>query len=185
MTTRVVLTLVLISFLASPLLAQMGVGFGPQVGIYKSQDADGSSIMGGGTLRLKFSDVLGAEVSVNYREEKYANGFVTAKSWPVMVTGLLYPVPIVYGAIGAGWYNTSISYNFPPGFLGGPATITSETKQAFGWHFGGGLDLPAGSVVRIVGDIRYVFLDYDFKNVPGSGVNSNFYVITAGLLFNL
>jgi hypothetical protein len=43
-----------------------------------------------------------------------------------------------------------------------------------------------GEVAKLVGDIRYVFLDYDFDNFPGSnGVKSNFYVVTAGLLFNL
>ncbi len=186
MVTRSGFLLALIFFAIMPVVAQVGVSFGPQVGIYKSQDADDTNILGGGTLRLRFSEVLGVEASVNYRKENYGNGFATVRSWPVMVTGLFYPNPVVYGAIGAGWYNTSIDYNFPPGFLGGPATITSETKQEFGWHFGGGVELPVGSVVRLVGDIRYVFLNYDFKNLPGSnGINSNFYVATAGLLFNL
>ena len=62
----------------------------------------------------------------------------------------------------------------------------SETKQQFGWHFGGGVELPLGSVGKLVGDIRYVFLNYNFKSFPGSNdVNSNFYVITAGILFGL
>lgn len=184
MTTRSVLTLVLIIVAVVPVAAQVGVGVGPQVGIYKAQDADGVKITGGIAVRLKFSELLGVEGSVNYRQEEYGNGFVNVKSWPVMLTGLVYPIPVVYGAIGVGWYNTSIDYNFPPGFLGGPATITTETKQEFGWHFGGGVELPLGSVAKLVGDIRYVFLNYDFKNVP-STVNSNFYVITAGLLFGL
>jgi len=186
MVARSVLTLVLILFVAVPLAAQGGIGFGPQIGIYKAQDADDVRIMGGAALRLKFSEVLGVEGSINYREEKYANGFATVKSWPVMVTGLIYPIPVVYGAIGAGWYNTSIEYNLPAGFLGGPSTIASETKQEFGWHFGGGVELPLGAVAKLVGDIRYVFLNYEFQRFPGSdGVNSNFYVVTAGLLFGL
>jgi hypothetical protein len=99
---------------------------------------------------------------------------------------LIYPLPIVYGAIGAGWYNTSISYDIPAGALGGPMALASETKQGFGWHFGGGVELPVGEVAKLVGDIRYVFLDYDFSGFPGSdGVKSNFAVITAGFLFNL
>jgi hypothetical protein len=102
-----------------------------------------------------------------------------------MATGLIYPIPVVYGAIGAGWYNSSISYNIPPGLLGG-ATISSETKQSFGWHFGGGVEVPVGTIGKLVGDIRYVFLDYDFQKFPGTeGVKNNFYVITAALLFGL
>jgi hypothetical protein len=185
MIARFTMLLVLIVVAFETSAAQGGIGFGPQVGIYKSQDADGASVMPGAAIRIKLSDVLGIEGSINYRQEEYANGIVTAKSWPVMVTGLLYPVPIVYGAIGAGWYNTTIEYNFPLGYLGGPAAISSENLQKFGWHFGGGVELPLGSVGKLVGDVKFVFLDYDFKKVPGNGVNSNFYVITAGLLFGL
>ncbi len=48
------------------------------------------------------------------------------------------------------------------------------------------MELPLSSSAKLVGDIKYVFLDYDFTNFPGSnGVNSNFYVLTIGLLFNL
>ena len=165
---------------------QSGLSLGPEVGVYKSKDADNAKIMGGAALRLKLSDALGVEGSVNYREEQYSNGNLTAKSWPLMVTGLVYPLPVTYGAIGAGWYNTTIDYNYPPGYNGGLGMNTSETKQKFGWHFGGGVELPVGDVGKVVGDIRYVFLDYNFKTVPGTnGLNSDFYVITAGLLFGL
>lgn len=185
MTTRIVLTLTL-GVLAVMQTAAQGLGFGPQVGIYKAQDADNARVMGGAAVRLKLSPLLGVEGSINYREEAYSNGFVNVKSWPVMVTGLVYPIPVVYGALGAGWYNTTIDYNLPPGFLRGPITFDSETKQEFGWHFGGGVELPVGSMAKLVGDIRYVFLNYDFKNLPGSnGVKSDFYVITAGLMFGL
>ena len=78
------------------------------------------------------------------------------------------------------------SYNVPPGLLAGASSISSETKQQFGWHFGGGLELPVFSSVKLVGDMRYVFLNYNFKSFPGSnGVNSNFYVMSVSLLFGL
>ncbi len=163
-----------------------GAAIGPQIGFYKAQDADAAKAMGGVALRVKLSDAIGIEGSINYRNEEYQNGAVNVKTWPVMLTGMIYPLPIVYGAIGAGWYNTAIDYNLPATSVTPSVTLTSETQQRFGWHFGGGLELPVGSAVKIVGDIRYVFLDYKFKNFPGSdGVRSNFYVMTAGLLFNL
>ncbi|MFN0157606.1 MAG: outer membrane beta-barrel protein [Bacteroidota bacterium] len=188
MAMRTVFLLVLIVLSVVPAVTQDGggIGFGPQIGIYKAQDADVVRVMGGAALRLKFSDAIGVEASINYRAEEYNNGAVKVTSWPIMVTGLLYPIPVVYGAIGAGWYNTTIDYDFPAGFLGGPGTTGSETHQEFGWHFGGGVELPLGSVAKLVGDIRYVFLDYEFESFPGSNdVNSNFYVITVGLLFGL
>ena len=156
------------------------IGFGPQVGFFKSQDSDGSRVMPGAALRIKLGGALGLEGSINYREEEFGNGRATVKSWPVMVTGLIYPIPRIYGAIGAGWYNTTIEYHIPL------LPIADEEKQRFGWHFGGGVEIPMGNVASLVGDIRYVFLDYDFQHFPGTnGTNANFYVISVGLLFGI
>lgn len=186
MRTLAVATIVFIMCTAAPAAEKSGLSLGPQIGFYKSQDADAARGMGGVALRLRLSDGLGVEGSINYKKEDYANGYVSVKSWPVMATGLLYVLPIVYGAIGAGWYNTTIEYNVPPTILGTSVTIANETQQKFGWHFGGGVELPLGTSAKLVGDIRYVFLNYDFKTIPGSGgMKSDFYVLMAGLLFNL
>ena len=96
-----------------------------------------------------------------------------------MVTGLYRPLPFIYGAVGAGWYNTKFDFN--QNLL----QADDENKQEFGWHFGAGLEIPFGSKTRITGDVRYVFLDYNFKNIPFDDVDSNFYVITVGILFGL
>ena len=156
-------------------------GFGPQLGYYKAQDADDGTYTGGLALRLKLMSVFGVEASINNRQEKYANDALTVRSWPVMVTGLIYPVPIAYGAIGFGWYIVTLHYDqnkFP--------LFADETTQKVGWHFGGGLELPLGSNITLTGDIRYVFLNYDFKQFPGSNnINSDFTVLTVGLLFGL
>ena len=179
MASRFFLTLILIIFFTAAAAAQSEVEIGPQLGFYRAQDADHGRGMGGIAMRFRFSDLFGIEGSVNYREEMYANGAVDVKSWPFMATALLYPIPVVYGGIGAGWYNSSIDYNFTP------VTVT-ETKQEFGWHFGGGVELPLGSVTKFVGDIRYVFLNYKFKSFPGlNGMNSDFYAVSAGLLFSI
>jgi opacity protein-like surface antigen len=156
------------------------IGFGPQVGFYKTKSADQSALMGGAALRLKLMG-LGVEASINYRQEKYANGALTVSSWPVMITGLFYPLPIVYGAIGAGWYN--LTFNYDQSKL---PSYKDETIKKMGWHFGGGVELPVGSNLKLTGDIRYVFLNYDFKQIPGTGnLKNNFTIITVGLLFGL
>jgi len=183
MKARVGACFLLLLFTGSALYSQ-SVHFGPELGFYNATNADGSRLMGGLALRIHLARALGIEASVNYRSEDYSGGRVTVRSWPVMVTALLYPVPVVYGAVGAGWYNTAIDYN--SGFLGIPGYSVTDTKQDFGWHFGGGVDLPVGGHTRLVGDIRYVFLDYGFREFPGSaGINANFYVVTIGLLFRL
>jgi hypothetical protein len=178
MVSRFVLALILVILSAATAVAQIGVEVGPQIGYYKAQDADNARGMGGVAMRFRFSDAIGIEALINYREEMYSNGSVDVKSWPVMVTGLLYPIPAVYGAIGAGWYSSFIDYNFTP-------VTVSETKQEFGWNFGGGVELPLDSITRLVGDIRYVFLNYNFKTFPGSnGVNSDSYALSLGILFS-
>lgn len=155
---------------------------GPQIGVFNAIDADEAYVMGGAAARLKFADIFGLEASINFRQEKYLNNSVTVKNWPVMVTGMVYPLPYVYGAIGAGWYNTSYTYN--NNLLG--LNLSSESQQEFGWHFGGGIEIPVGNVGKIVGDLRYVFLDYDFSEFPGSNnVNADYYALTLGFLFAL
>lgn len=159
------------------------ISLGPQLGYQKARDADQGNFMGGAALRFKLIPAIGIEAAINYRQEKFANDALTVRSWPLMATGLIYPVPIVYGAMGFGWYNTTFDYDqskFPL------QVVDDETKREVGWHFGGGLELPVGSKSKFTADIRYVFLDYKFAQIPGSGdVNSNFYVVTAGFLFGL
>lgn len=154
---------------------ELYASLGPQVGVSKSPDQDANMIYGA-ALRLRLHPALGVEGSVNYRQEELAGNALTARSWPVQATGMLYFLPILYGAMGAGWYMTTIDAE--GSFLGG------ETKSDFGWHFGAGLEIPLGGA-RLVGDLRYVFLDYGFGATPGSDVDSDFYMATGGLLFHL
>ncbi len=176
----------LIMGLTALMVAQVNaqsISLGPQIGYYKARDADQGNFMGGAACRLKLIPVLGVEASINYRQEKYVNDALTVRSWPVMITGLIYPLPIAYGAIGAGWYNTTFDYDqskFPL------QDFKDETKQEVGWNFGGGVELPVGSNFKLTAAIRYVFLNYDFKQIPGRGdLNSNFTVFTVGFLFGL
>jgi opacity protein-like surface antigen len=168
-----------LSLLAStPAVAQgPRIAVGPQLGYQRAVDADEGRLMVGAALRLRVIPLLGAEGSINYRRERYSDGGITVRSWPIMVSGLVYPLPVLYGVAGFGWYNTSFDFESPQ--------LDDETTREVGWHFGGGLELPLGNV-RLTGDIRYVFLDYDFSGAPGTGgTDADFYVITAGLLFRL
>ena len=158
--------------------AHAGASIGPTVGFAKSSDTD-SKLMFGAALRLKFLPALAIEGSINYREEVFSDEALTVKSWPVQVTGLFYLLPVAYAAVGVGWYNAS--FDFDESTL-----LHDNTQKEFGWHFGGGVEFPLGSAVRLVADLRYVFLNYDFQSVPGSGeVDDDFYFATTGLLFNL
>ena len=137
------------------LVSAQSVSLGPQVGYYKSADSDKGNFMGGAAWRFKFSPMLGLEASINYRQEKLLRmDALTVRSWPVMVTGLIYPLPFVYGAIGAGWYNTTYDYDQDRVAM---LALKDETKQEFGWHFGGGVEVPVGSRFKLTATFAMSF----------------------------
>jgi len=151
---------------------------GPHLGWYKAADADDGNVMFGGAIRVKLTNSVGAEASVDYKTEDYGDGSIVVRSWPVMITGLFYPVENVYGAIGVGWYNSEVDFEKDLGILG------TKSNQDFGWHFGAGIEVPLSEKLILNGDFRYTFLDYNFEEVPGSdNISSNMFALTAGLLF--
>lgn len=153
---------------------------GPHFGYYETADADAGNVMLGAALRLRLANALSFEGSIDYRQEKYKDNSITAKSWPVMLTGLFYPTQNIYGAAGIGWYNTQIDFNNEF------ADYDSKTSQKFGWHFGAGVDIPLSERVKISSDFRYTFLNYDFGEVPGTDeISSDYFIVTAGLFFLL
>jgi opacity protein-like surface antigen len=172
----------ILTMFCSGILSAQGTGIGPVLGYQKASGADEGNLMFGAALRLKFSPAIGAEGSINYRREKYADGLLTVKSWPVMASALLYPLPNVYGVLGGGWYNTT--YEFDQEKL---PMVSNKTKQEFGWHLGGGIEVPFSPTSRITGDIRYVFIDYDIEEIVGldDNVKSNFILFTVGLMIGL
>jgi len=174
--------LVVISFLSVCYAQEIKnpIVVGPQIGWHKASDADDGQLMYGAALRLKFTNAFGFEGSINYRQEEYLNGTVTVSQWPVMLSGLFFITPNIYGLAGVGWYNTNIEFDNTL------INIGDKTSQEFGWHFGAGVEIPLGQSILITTDFRYVFIDYDFGEVPGAGeISSDFFVIKAGLLFSI
>jgi hypothetical protein len=154
--------------------AQLGL----HVGIQKAQDADNANTIFGAVLRSRIEG-WAIEGSIDYRQEKFYDGAVTVRSWPVMLTLLWFPIPVLHGDIGAGWYNTTFDYNADLENLG----AKDDTAQKFGWHFGGGVEFPL-KTVTLTADLRYIFLDYKWNYVPGTSARKgNFYMLTFGMLF--
>ncbi len=188
MIKKVMFMITIICFCSVFMYAQEAKTYiGPQLGWQKASDADNGKFMPGGAIRIKLTKSLGVEGSINYRQEEYQNSNIKVTSWPVMVTGLIYPIKTIYGAIGVGWYNTSIDYSKHFLDLG----LSNDTQQKFGWHFGAGAEIPLSESRRTPGmilttDFRYVFLNYNFTEVPGSNdINSDYFIVTVGLLFNI
>lgn len=154
-----------------------GFSLGPHLGYQKAKDAESGKFMVGATARMNLVGALGAEGTISYRQEDYGD-YLTAKSWPIMVTGLLYPIPLLYAGVGIGWHRTTYDYDES-------TNLQDETETDFGWHLNAGVELPLGGM-DLVGDIRYVFLDRKFPDLEDiENLNSDFFMITAGLLFRL
>lgn len=170
-------------FAAAAAQDEIKTAIGPQLGFQKASDANNGNLMYGAAVRVKLGQSLGFEASINYRQEDFLNDRLTVRSYPVMLTGMIYPVEVLYGAIGIGWYNTKFDFSKALNNSG----IHDRNEQKFGWHFGAGLEIPLGkSGSMITTDFRYVFLNYDFEEVPGTGdTKANYFVITAGLLFGI
>jgi len=176
--TRIIVIAItsLLWFQATQADEESSASLGPQMGISKSPDGDANWVYGA-ALRLRLHPALGVEGSLTYRQEQLAGDAYTVRSWPMQATGMLYFLPIAYGAMGAGWYMSTVDTE--------ATFFNGDMESEFGWHFGGGLEIPLGDT-KLVGDLRYVFLNYGFDAVPGGDeLDSDFYMATAGLLFNL
>lgn len=166
--------------MALPALSYGGdiFGIGPRGGYYKTSDADKGEFYVGAATRLRLGG-LGFEGSIDYRSEEYENGALKLTSWPVNASLLIYPIPIIYGIAGFGWYNNTLEYTGDIPLLSG----MKKASQDVGYHFGGGVELPLGDIA-LAADIRYVFLDYDFQVSPTSKETSaDFYAVTVSLLW--
>jgi opacity protein-like surface antigen len=129
-------------------------GVGPRLGYYENSDSDEEgSYFGGAQVRLKGTPFFGVELAAEYHSDEFYNGEVEIISWPVQASALFYVFPAVYGLVGAGWYNTTIKIKNDD--------RPDESNSDFGWHLGGGVEIPVSDSMSISGDIRYVFMDYE------------------------
>jgi opacity protein-like surface antigen len=154
-----------------------GLGIGGHYSRVTNMDTDNGSDMFGGMVRLR-GGVLGVEGAIDYRKDDLGAG-VDLKTWPVTASLMIYPVPVVYGLAGLGWYNSTL--DFPPSF-----GIEDETDTQLGYHVGAGLELPMAPAFALTGDVRWQFVDYDFEDIPGSiGNDADSWSWNAGFLFYL
>lgn len=179
MIKKVLFLFVIIAMIATTTNAQK-LMLGPQLGYFAaSEEGQDGSLLFGAAARLKFGS-LGVEGAINYRSESADEGGVEtdASFFPVLISGMLYPLPIIYGTAGIGYYNWKIE--------------TSYMGQSFeadgsdiGYHVGAGAEIPLGNLV-LSADLKYVFMKYDldFSGIT-SEVEANGFIINATLFFKL
>jgi opacity protein-like surface antigen len=180
---RCILACALMLLASSAAVAQEAVepgtwalGLGGRYNYNDALDSNRNTHMGGALMRMR-NKWLGLEGSVDYRQEELLTA-TDLKSWPISASVLAFPIPIAYGIAGLGWYNTTI--DFPESGL-----VEDQTDSALGYHFGGGVELPVSNVVRFTSDVRWLFVDYEFDDIPESvgQVDADQFQFYAGVLF--
>lgn len=154
--------------------AGWNIGIGPRYTYVSNLDNDETTNMGGIFLRAR-SQYLGIEGAVDYRNEDLPAN-VDVKSWPVTASLMVFPIPGVYGLAGLGWYHTTVDF---------PREISFEdrTDSQLGYHVGFGVELPTTSAIRVTSDARWLFVDYDFEDIPDSvgNVDADSFALSVGV----
>lgn len=176
---RFLFFLVLFVLLAAPAAAQVGkFGIGAHGTLLPSvtdngDDEDGREFAFGVQARMRFTDNLGFEASVEFREEMIDDD-VTLKLYPIQFSLLYYLLPSsrvgIYALGGLGWTRSSLEGDF----FGEDA----EDSQ-MSYHFGGGIEVPVSESIGVFGDFRYLNVDLDFgdllaRDIETSGWQANF-----------
>jgi hypothetical protein len=144
--------LVLLAMLLAGLQAARAGEIVPSIGLARST-SDAGTVRPFGALALRGSilPLLKSEISVAYRNERFNNGDLNLKMWPITASLYLAP-PMFYVGGGAGYYHTTFDYREGLG-------IPDETHRQFGTHLAGGLGIPLVPTVAALDlHVRYVHL---------------------------
>lgn len=187
---KVLLALALAA-LAIPGSADAGLfGLGGHVGYFNVTDDGEEKFFGGAHARLRLPILLSFEGALDYRSSatRAVDGVspgtdLNVTTYPITVSAMAYPIPLVYLLAGIGWYNTTIEFS-DSDLAVGP---DSETNDNFGSHFGAGIEVPIGGNKSLSADLRYVFLNYDVTKLDLGGLeelDADYFSFQVGLTFN-
>jgi outer membrane protein with beta-barrel domain len=174
------------ALLAAPAGAELlSLKVGGQVGgSHTGGDIDATSFIGGGVARLELLSILTGELAVNYKKDDIevdGEKVGDIETIPIQISALITFLPIVYGTIGVGYYNVSANDDITDQVEG----LDDLSDAAL--HLGFGAEIPISSRWSVMGDVRYVFLDYNVDNVDEDVFDSSasFTTFTGGVLVKL
>jgi outer membrane protein W len=156
-----------------------GFGIGPRGGFYDARDGDEGTFTGGLQARMRVLPFLAVEGSVDYHQSNFDDGAIEVRTYPLMVSGLLYVFPnpafSPYLLAGVGWHFQDIEFE-----AGG-----TERSNQFGGQAGAGFDVPLGTRTTLNADVRYIFLDFDddVETQAGEALSADSLAGTVGLTF--
>ncbi len=152
----------------------------PSLGITRNVHGNGDAkLLTGLALRDALAPALTGEIAVAYRNDDRFGDQLHVRTWPVTASLYLTPVPALYAGAGVGWYHTTFDYaNSLPG-------LADETKQDFGVHVGGGLQIPLGGAAGLDLNGRYVMLRPQESRLVPEKFDPDYWTTSLGLVIKL
>jgi hypothetical protein len=156
--------------------ANAGLGIGARYSYVHNNGIEDNSSMFGAMVRLRHMTFFGLEGAIDYRKEEFDNGN-ELRSTPITASLMIYPIPVAYGLVGIGFYRSTLE----------TTTGAEATDTKIGYHYGIGAEVPLVPLVKLTGDIRYQFIDYEFEDIAESvgKVEADGYAISAGVIVYL
>lgn len=146
----------------------------PSIGVARAADEGESRTFLGLELRGGLAPMVKTGLAVGYRSDEMLDGAMTVSTVPVTASLWVSPLPTLYAGGGAGLYFTTVSF-------GEAFALPDRTDQQFGWHLGGGMNVPLGPVAALDLQGRYVFLQDEIAAPSGPGLDPDFWTASAGL----
>jgi Outer membrane protein beta-barrel domain len=160
------MTVFLLPLVVDAQSVQFGLGATVSSFGYNENEIDTSRVFWGGHARLRIIKFLGAEGSLQYREDNFdfREGDIQLQTTPLQLSGVVYPLgmfPVTpYFLGGTGWYflKATIRGDLDLPFVFGEGTIeVTETAP----HIGIGVEAFIGEHFSFGADARKVFLDFE------------------------
>lgn len=147
----------------------------PSVGLSKptNGDAEAQSYTGL-AFRGSITPLFMTELGVAYRSESRFNDQLHIRQWPVTASLYLRPVSALYLGGGVGWYHATYDYS-------NTLPIADETRQQYGVHLGGGMQVPLGSSLGLDLNGRYVMMRDQQSHLIPQNFNPDFWTTSLGL----
>jgi hypothetical protein len=153
----------------------------PSLGMTRAVDDNVShdtQLSGGLALRGHVLPMLKLEVAAGYRSESQFDGLLHVRQWPITTSLWLTPIPEIYAGGGVGFYQTTLDYDQTRVPL-----VADHTRQDFGVHLGGGVQLPLSQALGLDLGGRYVMMQNQESPLIPEHFNPDFWTLNAGLAF--
>jgi opacity protein-like surface antigen len=153
-------------------------------GSHTGGDIDATSFIGGGIARLELLSILTGELMVNYKQDNIevdGEKVGDISTVPIQLSALITFLPWVYGTVGVGWYDVKASDDITDQI----SELDDVSDAAM--HLGFGAEFPINERWSVLGDVRYVFLNYDLGDLDTDVFDdsASFTTFTGGVLFKL